>query len=81
MYPTEGTPSVKVYLTVRGTPRRQVAMMWPGQSEQRGWWGEESERLWVGEGKQISKALWVMGRTLNFILSEMQTARRFCADE
>lgn len=51
--------------------------MWPGQREQGGWLGEESERLWVGEGKQISKALWVMGRTLNFMLSEMQTTGGF----
>lgn len=50
-------------------------------SKEDGGGGQESERLWVGEGKQVSKALWVMGRTLNFILSEMQTARRFCADE
>ena len=57
-----------------------MAVRWPGQSEQRGWAGG-NHRDWVGEGEQISEALWVMGRTLNIILSELQTTRRFCAEE
>ena len=57
-----------------------MGVRWPGQSEHRGWAGG-NHRDWVGEGEQISETLWVMGRTLNFILSEMQTTRRFCAEE